>query len=153
MTGLRPKPPGQLLLIQDFSNLRAEHFDRKRFPKEFDVVFQNAKGEFCSRMASPACDRAIEYGMGPALDRAGYLAEFKQGCREDDGSCSEKAPNSEAEAMLEDYIKLCTADFPTFSCTSYAAGEVPDGCMYANASPMVTPASGYNLGRTLKPWK
>ena len=106
-------------------------------------------GSFCSRMAGPTCDRAIECNLGPASDRSGCLAAFKEGCCGDEGLCSEEIPK-EAEAQLESYISVCSAAFDNFSCTSLEAGEVPDACASVSLS-VATPMSPKALGRALRP--
>lgn len=107
-------------------------------------------GEFCSRMAGPTCDRAIECNLGPASDRSGCLAAFQEGCCGEDGLCGEEAPSKEAEAQLERYISVCSAAFDDFSCTSLEAGEVPDACTTASLS-VAAPMSPKALGRALRP--
>lgn len=106
-------------------------------------------GEFCSRMAGPTCDRAIECNLGPASDRKGCLAAFKEGCCGEEGRCGEEAPSKEAEAQLEKYISVCSAAFADFSCTSLEAGQVPDACTTVSPS-VVTPMSPKALGRALR---
>lgn len=108
-------------------------------------------GEYCSRLAGPTCDRAIECNMGPASDRSGCLSAFKEGCCSEDDRCSERVPSKEAEAQLEGYISTCSAAFDNYSCTSLEAGKVPDACTPASVSP-ATPMSPKALGRLVRPW-
>ncbi len=107
------------------------------------------KGEYCSRLAGPACDRAIECNMGPASDRSGCLSAFKDGCCGEDGNCSEQVPSKEAEAQLETYISECSAAFDNYSCTSLDAGNAPSAC--APSISTATPMTPKALGRIVRP--
>jgi hypothetical protein len=107
-------------------------------------------GDYCSQLAGPTCDRAIECDMGPASDRSGCLAAFKDGCCAEAGRCGEEVPSKEAEERLKRYISSCSAAFDNFSCTSLDAGKVPDACDPDSYSALA-PVSPKDLGRLLRP--
>jgi hypothetical protein len=112
------------------------------------------KGEYCSRMAAPACDRAIECAMTPAAERSECLSSFKDACCGNAGSCSEEVPSKEAEAQLERYISACSAAFDNFSCTSLEAHKIPEACAGTDSdseSDPATPMSPKTLGRIMRP--
>jgi hypothetical protein len=86
------------------------------------------KGEFCSRVATPTCNRAIACGIAASSQQSYCVSEFQTGCCQDDGSCGEKVTNQQDETALETIITDCSAAMATFDCTMLAAGDAPVAC-------------------------
>jgi hypothetical protein len=86
------------------------------------------KGEYCSRIATPTCNRAIACGLVTASQQAYCMTEFQAGCCQDDGTCGDHAMNQQDQAALETVITECSAAWPTFDCTMLAAGDAPVAC-------------------------
>ena len=99
------------------------------------------KGTFCSRMAGPACDRAIACGLGPASDRQGCLDEFQSGCCASDNTCGQRAQSAADQTELEQVITSCSAAWPTWDCAQYAQGIPPMACGGTTAAPDPSPAA------------
>lgn len=110
------------------------------------------KGEYCSRLAAPGCDRAIECGLSPASERSECLSAFKDACCGSSDSCSVEVPGKEAQAQLERYLSACSAAFDNFSCTSLEANKKPEACAGTGSeSDPATPMSPKALGRIMRP--
>jgi hypothetical protein len=94
-------------------------------------------GETCSRIAGPACDRAVVCGQGPASEKQACLKVFVDACCRDDGLCSDRATSKEADALLEKYIAACSAAFSTWDCVQYGMGKAPPQCTSVPSSPLL----------------
>ena len=86
------------------------------------------KGEYCSRLATPTCNRVIACGLATASDKSYCVTEFQASCCQDDGSCGERATNQQEQAQLEAIITDCSAALTSFDCTVLASGDAPIAC-------------------------
>jgi hypothetical protein len=98
-------------------------------------------GKVCSRIASPACDRAIACNLGPNSNKQECVTAFVEGCCQDSGKCGQMARDKEAEAALEQYITRCSAAFPAFDCAEYAKGQAPAACSAPISAAVAEPMS------------
>jgi hypothetical protein len=98
-------------------------------------------GQACSRISGPACDRAIACKLGPNSDKNECVDAFMTGCCKDNGTCGQMARDKEAEAALEQYITRCSAAFPAWDCTQYAAGDPPPECRAPTSAAVSEPMS------------
>jgi hypothetical protein len=116
-----------------------------------------SKGEFCTRIASPTCERALQCGLDTS--KSSCVSDFKYGCCEQSGSCGDKLKSAEEEQLMETFISDCSAGMSSFDCAALAQGEVPDSCMsldIKSSSPLKdlkAKVSGYSLGQALQNWK
>ncbi len=115
------------------------------------------KGDYCSRLATPTCNREIACANIPSSELSYCMTEFQNGCCADDSSCSERATDSTQQMELESVITACTSALATASCADLAAGNPPVACggtstYYAPAS-VVSPhlAGAAARARLLKP--
>jgi hypothetical protein len=86
------------------------------------------KGDYCSRLSGPLCNREVACGNIAATDQAACVSGFQSGCCQDDGTCGERATNQQDETALETIITDCTNAASTASCTDLAAGNPPVAC-------------------------
>jgi hypothetical protein len=86
------------------------------------------KGDYCSRLATPTCNRAIACGIATSSQKSYCVSEFQASCCQDDGTCGDKVTNQQDETTLETVITDCSAALATFDCTMLAAGDAPVAC-------------------------
>ena len=87
-----------------------------------------SKGEYCSKLGGPTCDRTIACGDVASSQRSECLTEFQDDCCQSDGSCGQRASNQQKETELEAVITDCSAALATFDCSELEAGEAPVAC-------------------------
>jgi hypothetical protein len=85
-------------------------------------------GEACSRISSPACDRAITCNLGPNSNKGECVEAFMEGCCKDNGNCGQTARDKDAEAAMEQYIASCSSAFSSWDCDQYGQGIAPPAC-------------------------
>ena len=86
------------------------------------------KGEYCSKLAVPSCDRVIACGDATTSQRAECQTEFQGDCCQTDGTCGDRVSNQQQEMELETVITDCTTALATFDCTELEAGQAPIAC-------------------------
>lgn len=87
-----------------------------------------SKGEYCSKLAGPSCDRAIACGDVTSSGRSACLIEFQDDCCQNDGTCGQVATDQQEETELETVITDCSKALATFDCTELEAGDAPVAC-------------------------
>jgi hypothetical protein len=87
-----------------------------------------SKGEYCSKLAGPTCDRAIACGDVTSSERSECLTEFQDDCCQSDGSCGELPSDQQEEMELQTVITDCSAALATFDCTALEEGDAPVAC-------------------------
>ncbi|HLK89134.1 MAG TPA: hypothetical protein VKZ18_04515 [Polyangia bacterium] len=98
------------------------------------------KGEFCSRLATPTCNREIACGNLASTQLSYCLTSFQSGCCTDDNSCGQQLMNSTQETEAESVISSCSAALSTASCSDLAAGNVPVACGGTSTAYYAAPA-------------
>lgn len=87
-----------------------------------------SKGDYCSRLGTATCNRALACGITTASQQSYCMTEFQGGCCQDDSSCGERAANQQDQTALETIITDCSSALMTFDCTMLAAGDAPIAC-------------------------
>jgi hypothetical protein len=106
------------------------------------------KGDFCSRLAGPTCNRVIACGLAAASEQSYCVSQYQASCCQDDGSCGDRAINQQDEMTLETIATQCTAALMTFDCTELASGNAPVACGGTSTYYAATrlPSTGTTLG-------
>jgi hypothetical protein len=59
-----------------------------------------SKGEYCSAVGGPSCDRFVSCQLITSAERAECVSVFQTGCCGDDNSCGERAASKDEETLL-----------------------------------------------------
>jgi hypothetical protein len=98
-------------------------------------------GQYCSRIATPLCNREITCGNIPSSELSYCTTEFQAGCCGDNNACGQAAPNEQAAMEIETVISECNSALSTASCTDLANGNPPVACGGTSTNYYVTPAA------------
>jgi hypothetical protein len=81
-------------------------------------------GEACNDIGGALCDRAIDCFPEGAPSQSECVADFRNSCCADDGTCGNKARDD----ISDDQWDACIDGFHNLTCQQVQDGEIPGAC-------------------------